>query len=140
MHENFDRDVEEKAPSERSFGLVMTAFFLIVAVGPLLFPPRESVRWWAIAIAVMFLGAALLRPQLLVPLNRLWMKFGHLLHAIVSPIILGLLFYATITPIGILMRAFGKDPIRLRRAPEAATYWIERQPPGPSPESMKNQY
>ena len=68
------------------------------------------------------------------------MKFGLLLAAIISPVMLGLVFYLCITPIGFLMRLFGKDPLRLRLEPEADTYWIRREPPGPPPESLKNQF
>jgi hypothetical protein len=74
------------------------------------------------------------------PLNRLWLKFGLLLYKIVNPIVLGLLFFATIAPIGLIMRLTGKDFLRLKLDREAKSYWIERAPPGPSPQSMRNQY
>ena len=72
--------------------------------------------------------------------QQIWTKFGVLLYTIVSPVVLGFLFYVTVTPIALLMRVLGKDPLRLRRDPDAASYWIDRTPPGPSPESMKNQF
>jgi len=75
----------------------------------------------------------------LAPLNKWWTKLGLLLYRVVSPIVLGLLFYVTLTPIALVMRLLGKDPLRLRRDPDAASYWIDRSPP-PAPESMKNQF
>ena len=73
------------------------------------------------------------RCQPLAPLNRLWAKFGLLLHHVISPVFLGILFYVCITPIGFLMRLTGKDPMRRRFEPEAKSYWIVREPPGPAP-------
>ncbi len=94
---------------------------------------------WEIAVAVLFLLAALLRPALLNPLNRVWMKLGLLLHKIVNPIVMGLLFYGTIWPTGVIMRMRGRDLLRLRREPASDTYWIAR-PPGPLPETMRDQF
>jgi hypothetical protein len=86
------------------------------------------------------LAAALLYPAALNPLNRAWLKFGLLLHKVVNPIVMGLLFYGTVLPTGLVFRALGKDILRLRRQPEADSYWIVRQPPGPAPETMKDQF
>ena len=79
-------------------------------------------------------------PAVLWPLNRLWLLLGIVLYRIVNPIVMALLFFSTIVPIGMLMRLCGKDSLRLRREPEAASYWIEREPPGPPPETMRNQF
>ena len=140
MHEDFTRQEEICASSDRSFGLVMAACFGIVGLFPLLHAPVSAIRWWALAIAAAFLALALLRTAPLRPLNRWWLKLGLLLSKVVSPIVLMLLFYATVTPIGLLMRAAGKDPMRLRRDSGAASYWIPREPPGPAPESMNSQF
>jgi hypothetical protein len=91
-------------------------------------------------VAAVFAVLALLWTAALAPLNKLWTKLGILLYRIVSPVVMALLFYVTVTPIALLMRVLGKDPLRLRRAPDAASYWIDRTPPGPAPESMKNQF
>lgn len=139
MHDDFTRAPEVKGSSDRSFGLVMAVFFAVVAVLPALHRPTHPIRWWAAGLAVAFLVLALLRSDALHPLNRLWQKLGLLLSKIVSPMVLALLFYAIMTPVGLLMRAFGKDPLRLHRR-EAASYWIVREPPGPAPETMKNQF
>ena len=140
MHEDFTRQEEIRASSDRSFGLVMAACFGIVALLPLLHAPVSAIRWWALAIAAAFLALALLWTAPLRPLNRWWLKLGLLLSKVVSPIVLMLLFYATVTPIGLLMRATGKDPLRLRRDSAARSYWIPREPPGPAPDSMKQQF
>ncbi len=137
-HEDFSRKEDVKSASNRSFGLVMAAFFLIIACWPLI--RAEPVRWWALGAAAVFASLAFILPAALAPLNKLWLKLGLLLYKVVNPIVLGLLFYVTVTPIALLMRMLGKDPLRLRRDPDAASYWIERTPPGPAPESMKNQF
>lgn len=137
-HEDFSRQEEITPSSDRSFGLVIASFLLIVAFWPLVH--AEPVRWWALGMAAVFAVLALLWTAALAPLNKLWTKLGLLLYRIVSPIVLGLLFYLTVTPIALLMRLLGKDPLRLRRDPDGASYWIIRTPPGPAPESMKNQF
>ena len=78
--------------------------------------------------------------MLLNPLKRAWLALGMLLHRVVNPIVMALLFYGTVLPTGLVMRALGKDLLRLRRQPEADSYWIVRQPPGPAPETMKDQF
>ena len=90
--------------------------------------------------AAAFFALALAAPGVLGPLNRLWLGFGRLLNRLVSPVILALLFYLVITPIGLVMRLAGHDPLRIRWDTGAATYWIERRPPGPEPETMRNQF
>lgn len=137
-HEDFSRQEDIKPSSDRSFGLVIAAFFLIIAFWPLIH--AEPVRWWALGVAAIFAALTLLWTAALAPLNKLWMKLGVLLYRVVNPIVLGLLFYVTVTPIALLMRMLGKDPLRLRRDPDAPSYWIDRTPPGPTPESMKNQF
>jgi hypothetical protein len=91
-------------------------------------------------VAALFLAAALLRPAKLHPLNLIWLKFGLLLHRVVNPVIMALLFYGTVLPTGLVMRMLGKDLLRLKREPGADSYWIVRQPPGPAPETMKDQF
>jgi Saxitoxin biosynthesis operon protein SxtJ len=140
MHEDFTRKETVKGSSDRSFGFVMAAFFALLALFPLLHGPLSSIRWWALVVAAAFLALALLWPAPLRPLNRAWLKLGLLLSKIVSPIVMMVLFYATVTPIGVLMRWAGKDPLRLSRDTTAASYWIPREPPGPAPESMKQQF
>ncbi|HTH17378.1 MAG TPA: SxtJ family membrane protein [Magnetospirillum sp.] len=124
--------------SERSFGLVFAAFFVLVGLWPL--KNGGEVRVWALGAAAGFLLAALVAPKALKPLNLVWFKLGLALHKVVTPVVMGLLFFVTVTPVGLLMRATGQDPMRLKRDPKARSYWIERTPPGPSAASMKNQF
>lgn len=97
-------------------------------------------RWWALAVGVLFAGLALALPRTLAPLNRLWFLFGQLLHRIVNPIVMGLLFFCVLTPTALLMRLLGKRALALDFDAAARTYWIERRPPGPAPETMKRQF
>jgi hypothetical protein len=138
-HEDFAEKVELETSSDRSFGLVIFAALSSYGLLPLLSASR-SVRVWALVAALPFLLLALAAPKLLAPLNRVWTKLGLLMGRIVNPIVMALLFFSTITPIGLLMRAMGKDPLRRGFDKRSASYWIERRPPGPPPESMKNQF
>jgi hypothetical protein len=137
-HESFNRDDDVRGSSNRSFGFVFAVVFAIIGLFPLLF--GGGVRTWALAVAAVFAAIALAFPAALAPLNRIWLKFGLLLHRVVNPIMLGIMFYAVITPTGLIMRAFGKDPLRLRFEKNADTYWIARTPPGPAPESLRDQF
>jgi hypothetical protein len=86
------------------------------------------------------MNLALIRPRLLAPLNRLWTKLGLLMFHVVNPVVMLLLFIVTIVPAGLIMRAVGHDPMRRRFDPQARSYWIERDPPGPPPDSLRNQF
>src|SRR5947199_3896812 len=121
-HEAFERDEHIVVGSDRSFGLVMAGAFAVLAA---LNAWHAGRAWpWTAALSAVFLAAALLRPAILNPLNRLWLKFGLLLHRIVNPVIMALLFYGTVLPTGLVLRAMGKDLLRLKREPDAASYWI----------------
>ena len=137
FHEDYDRH-DVKGGSDRSFGLVFAVVFLAIGLSPLL--AAGGIRIWPLVIAAVLGVVALAYPRLLRPANALWLKFGLLLSRIVNPIVLGLLFFVVITPAGLIMRLLGKDPLRLRIDRTAPSYWIERQPPGPPPESMRNQF
>ena len=138
IHESYSRDETVIGGSDRSFGIVMTVAFAVMS---LLSWWRDGHSWrWTGGIAALFLVAALLYPAALKPLNRLWLKLGLLLHKVVNPIVMALVFFGTVLPTGLIMRALGKDPLRLKRQPDANSYWIERRPPGPARESMKDQF
>jgi predicted membrane metal-binding protein len=139
MHENFRRQEKIKGSSDRSFGLVIAAVFALAAFLPLLRSPHQP-RWWAAIIAIAFALVALLWPKRLAVLNRLWLKFGLLLHAVVSPVVLGLIFYVAIVPVGLLKRVFGSDSLRLKADRTARTYWITRQASDSALSSMKQQF
>jgi hypothetical protein len=137
-HENFVRDETVKGSSDRAFGFVFTVLFLVLALFPLI--GDGNVRVWSLIVAAAVLAIALIRPSLLAPFNLAWMKFGLLLHKITNPIIMGLIFFLAVTPTALIMRAMGKDPLHRKFDPSAQSYWIERDPPGPEPETMKQQF
>ncbi len=137
-HEDLSRDQHLEGSSDRAFGLVFAGMFMVLAGLPL--RNGEAPQWWSAGVAATFALAALVRPTLLARLNRLWTQFGALLGKIVSPIALTILFYGVFTPLGAVIRLTGKDPLRLKFDPGAESYWIPRDPPGPPPKSMNNQF
>ncbi len=138
-HEDFSRAHEFKAASNRAFGWVFVTVFAIIGAFPLLF--GQDVHWWSVLVAVVLSLITLLAPALLALPNRLWLRFGLLINRIISPIVLVILFFVLVTPMGLLARAFGKDTLRLRRGePQVSSYWIKRDPPGPKPDSMDHQF
>lgn len=138
LHEDLARTEEVVGPSDRRFGLtVAVACGSIGAIRLVL--GHAHWAWW-IGAGLILMAVALIVPAALAPLNRLWMRLGLVLYKIVNPMVMTLIFVSTIVPIGWLMRLCGKDPLRLRRDPRAASYWIEREPPGPPPETMRNQF
>ena len=139
IHEDLSREIELKTSSDRSFGFVFTVVFLIIGLFPYI-GEGGAINTWPIFVSAAFLIVTLAKPTLLAPLNKVWTKFGLLLQKVVSPIMLGMMFYAFITPFGLAVRLMGKDLLRLKLDKAANSYWIYRTPPGPSPESMKNQY
>jgi hypothetical protein len=124
--------------SDRQFGLVFFGFCVLVGAYRL-WHAKPGAWVWLIAAGLFLLFAALF-PRALRPLNVVWFKFGLLLHAIVSPVVLGLMFFAVFTPLGMLMRIFGKRPLHLNLDKTADSYWIVRKPPGPPPGSFRNQF
>ena len=137
-HERLASDDETKGSSDRAFGLVFAAVFTIAGLWPL--AAGGPVRIWALGLAAAFLAAVALRPKILAPLNRLWTRLGTFLHRISNFLVLALLFYLVITPTGLVVRLFGGDILKLRFDRGAQSYWIERRPPGPPPETIENQF
>ena len=125
-------------PTNRSFGIVFSIVFFLLGIFPLAL--NESVYFVPLFTSVSLLFLTFTLPRILTPFNYIWFRFGMLLHAIVSPIALGILFYGVVTPTGLLMRLFGKKPLALDFDRDAPSYWIQRSPPGPTPESMTNQF
>src|SRR5262245_30411251 len=138
IHESYSRNETNVPGSNRSFGIVMGVAFILLA---LINWWHDGRSWpWMAGLAVLFLAIAWLYPVALRPLNWIWHRFGLLLHKFVTPLIMALLFYVTIVPIGLVMRVLGKDMMRLKREPGSGSYWIVREPPGPAPETMKDQF
>ena len=124
-----------KIPSNRSFGLVFFVVFLIVALWPLKY--EEDIRLWSLVISIIFFILGVINSKLLTPLNKLWFKFGILLGSIVSPVIMGIVYFAVVTPIGVLMRLLGKDLLKTTKTKSISTYWMKRDK---KQTSMKKQF
>jgi Saxitoxin biosynthesis operon protein SxtJ len=138
LHEDLRREDHTTGPSDRKFGLTLGGILALIAIIKLIERSPWGVVWGALAVALI--GSALLRPSLLTIPNRLWLKLGLLLHRIVNPVIMAVLFFGTILPIGLLMRACGKDPLRLKLDRTAATYWLPRADQRPQSEAMRQQF
>ena len=123
-----------KVSSNRSFGIVFFIVFLLIATYPLL--KGNDVRIWSLSISFGFLILGLMNSKILSPLNKLWFKFGLILGKIISPLIMGIIFFVVVTPIGVVMRVLKKDLLNLKYN-QKETYWIEKT--GPK-SKMKNQF
>ena len=123
-----------KISSNRSFGIVFFVVFLLIALYPLTY--SEEIRIWSAIISLIFLALGLFNSKILTPLNKLWFKFGIFLGKIISPIIMGIIFFLVVTPTGLIMRIFGKDVLNLKYN-KNQSYWIEKT--GPK-SKMKNQF
>jgi hypothetical protein len=131
-------DHANEAGSNRNFGLLMGGALVVIGLWPLWH--HHDIRWWAVAPGLAFGLVALALPSVLEPLKRAWMKFGWLLGKVVSPIVMGVLLYGVVTPVGFFQRLTGRDQLHLKWDREAKTYWQFREPPGPKPDSMINQF
>jgi hypothetical protein len=118
-------------PSNRSFGWTFVVVFTLVAL--FAYP-------WLIALAALTAAVTVMRDQWLEPLNRAWMRFGALLNRIVSPVVLGLIFFAVFTPVALVMRLAGRDAMSRRFEPGRRSYWVPREPPGPREDSFRDMF
>ena len=112
-----------KIGSNKSFGIVFFIVFLVISVYPLFFD--GNLRVWSLIVSLLFLVLGLINSRVLTPLNRLWFKFGMFLGKFISPIIMGLVFFIVVTPTGLIMRAFKKDLLNLKKK-DTKSYWIKR--------------
>ena len=124
-----------KISSNRSFGLVFFIVFLLIASYPIIY--NGEIRTWSLLISLIFLVLGLFNSKILSPLNKLWFKFGILLGKIISPLVMGIIFFFVVTPIGLIMRLMGKDVLNLKYNNKNKSYWIEKS--GPK-SKMKNQF
>tara|TARA_Y200000002_G_C22208104_1_gene466204 strand:+ start:18 stop:401 length:384 start_codon:yes stop_codon:yes gene_type:complete len=125
---------EIKISSNRSFGIVFFIVFLLISVYPIV--NNETIRIWSLVISLIFLVLGTINSSLLLPLNKLWFKFGLILGKTISPIIMGIIFFLVVTPIGFIMRLIGKDVLNLKYS-NHKSYWIKKT--GPK-SKMKNQF
>ena len=114
-----------KISSNRSFGLLFFIVFLAISLWPL--KSQEDLRLWAFILALIFFVLGILNSKFLTPLNKLWMKFGIFLGSIISPFVMGVVFFMVVTPIGLIMRFLGKDLLRINKSKFVSTYWISRE-------------
>lgn len=126
-------------PPDRHVGILFTAVFIVIAFWPLIFGSGQ-LRIWALTIGLAFFVTALIRPKTLNPLNRAWMAFGLLLSRIVNPLVLSILFFVVITPVALVTRLFGRDPLRLKLEPNSKSYWVDRDPRMFESGTMKDQF
>lgn len=138
LHENLTADEHVRPPTEKSFGVTFAVVFALVAAW-LLWRNHPVAAGAAGVASAACLACAYLAPAALRPLNLVWLKFGLLLHKVVNPIVMGLLFFLVFTPMGFVMRRAGKDFLGLKRSPEAASYWLRRDAALPLG-SMKKQF
>ena len=141
-HEDFEEHVALRSASDRSFGLWVGGILAAIGLVRLLLhlPAVGVVAPLMIAVGLVLVVLGLTAAHRLAPLNRAWTKLGLVLFKVVSPVVLFLLYAVVFVPVGYLMRAKRYDPMRRRREPDAPSYWIERRPPGPAPETMVNQF
>ena len=126
---------EIKTSSNKSFGIVFFVIFLVVSLWPLI--NEGEIRIWSIVISIIFLFLGLINSKILTPLNKLWFRFGILLGNVFSPIVMGIIYFGVITPIGILMKLIGKDILNLKQNKKSSTYWIKKEK---VISNMKNQF
>ena len=123
-----------KIGSNRSFGIVFFIVFLLIAIYPLI--NQGEIRVWSVLISLLFLILGIINSKILTPLNKAWFKFGIFLGKIISPIIMGIIFFFVVTPIAFLMRILKKDLLNLKYN-KNSSYWIEKTDPK---STMKNQF
>jgi hypothetical protein len=122
--------MKPQMPSDQSFGWTFTGVFALVSF----FQP------WLLALAAITALVTLVRSHWLAPLKRAWMKFGELMHHVVSPVVMGVIFFGVFTPVAVVMRAFGRDAMKRRFEPKAPSYWERRDPPGPADDSFRDMF
>ena len=113
-----------KLPTNRNFGLVFFVIFLIIAFYPIL--KDENIRYWSLIISLIFLVLGVLNSSLLTPMNKVWIKFGFFLGKLVTPIVMGLIFFLIVTPTSLILKIMGKDVLRLKKN-KSETYWLNKE-------------
>jgi hypothetical protein len=142
FHETYRERGKVKTGSNRSFGFTVGGILLAIALVRWVFG-EAGLSWLTLAFGtagILLVVLGLVSPSLLAPLNRVLTKLGFLLSKVMNPVILFLIFVVAFVPVGWLMRVLGNDPMRMKRDSTATTYWIDRVPPGPAPDTMINQF
>ena len=120
--------------NNKSFGILFFIVFLLIAIWPVL--ESESIRVWSLAISIIFLVLGIINSKILSPLKKGWIKLGEILGKVVAPVVMGFIYFVVITPIGVLMRLFGKDLLNIKFN-KNKSYWIKKDDPK---SDMKNQF
>ena len=123
-----------KLPSNRNFGIVFAIVFLIISLWPLL--SQNEIRSWSLIVSIIFLTLGLVNSKLLLPLNKIWFKFGIFLGNFIAPIVMGIIYFFVVTPTGLIMKMLGKDLLNLKKS-NKDSYWIKKDN---SNSSFKNQF
>ena len=123
-----------KLPSNRNFGIVFAIVFLIISLWPLL--NQNEIRFWSLIVSIIFLTLGLINSKLLLPLNKIWFKFGIFLGNFIAPIVMGIIYFFVVTPTGLIMKMLGKDLLNLKKS-NKDSYWIKKDN---SNNSLKNQF
>ena len=123
-----------KLPSNRNFGIVFAIVFLIISLWPLL--SQNEIRSWSLIVSIIFLTLGLVNSKLLLPLNKIWFKFGIFLGNFIAPIVMGIIYFFVVTPTGLIMKMLGKDLLNLKKS-NKDSYWIKKNN---SNNSLKNQF
>ena len=143
MSENYKSEKNSSLPNflppERNFGLLFIFFFGVLGVYGYIKNHNEFIVFMWLLICVALIPITLLRPILLKPFNRAWYKIGHMIGKIVSPVVLGIMFYFLITPVALIGKIVGRDELRLKKH-DGESYWIHRNPHEPTPDTFKNQF
>jgi|TARA_B100001094_G_C17969987_1_gene689820 hypothetical protein len=125
--------MKEKS-SDRSFGILFSIVFLIITFWPVI--SSKQPYYWFLVPSIIFIAIAILKPKFLAPLNKLWIRFGNVLGAVIAPLVMAIIFFVVLTPIGLLMKIIGKDLLKVKFYKKINSYWIKRD----NIKSMKKQF
>lgn len=137
-HESTRQEEPVPTASNRSVGLVLGVAFGLIGAWPMI--DEASPRLWALSVAAVLTLLALILPRALTPVAWLWLGLGKVMHVVVSPLTMAIIYVVAVIPTGLYVRLSGKDPLRLSYDPAAESYWIDRDPPGPDPKSLPQQF
>jgi Saxitoxin biosynthesis operon protein SxtJ len=140
FHEDFSRHDDVESGTDRSFGLTVGGILLLIAAARSYFHGLGWVQYGLAGIGVALILLGLIAPSSLHGLHRAWVRLGLIMFRVINPVVLGLIYAVVIVPIGFLMRLTGRDPLHLKFDARAASYWVTRDPPGPAPDSMTDQF
>ena len=140
FHEDFSRHDDIKSGTDRSFGLTVGGILLLIAAARSYFHGLGWVQYGLAGIGVVVILLGLIAPSSLHGLHRAWVRLGLIMFRVINPVVLGLVYAVVIVPIGFLMRLTRRDPLHLKFDARAESYWVTRDPPGPAPDSMTNQF